>query len=406
MYDLLTDLTVIEGASFIAGPSCALHLAQMGARVIRFDAIGGGPDANRWPLNDAGHSLYWEGLNKGKLSVALDLRRPEGREIAVALITAPGPGRGLFVTNYPADGFLSHGKLADRRADLITLRVQGWPDGRNGVDYTVNAAVGVPFLSGPETLPAGDPVNSAIPTWDLMAGAYGAFALLAAERKRTATGMGGEIRLALSDVALGSLGHLGQVAEASLGQDRGRYGNALFGAFGRDFATADGKRLMITAITPRQWDGLIDALDLRAAIAALQADLGVDFAADEGMRFRHRARLNPLVEAAIATWPADALRQTLDRAGVCWEPYQPLRIGIADDARLVRDNPMFTPVRHPGGDTYATPGAMARLIEQTAGVPGRAPRLGEHSEQVLAELLGLSGAALGRLFDDGLAQSG
>ena len=105
MYDLLHDLTVVEGASFIAGPSCALHLAQMGARVIRFDMIGGGPDYYRWPHNARGDSLYWEGLNKGKLSVALDLRRPEGRELAVALVTAPGEGRGLFVTNFPADGF-------------------------------------------------------------------------------------------------------------------------------------------------------------------------------------------------------------------------------------------------------------------------------------------------------------
>ena len=107
MYDLLQDLTMVEGASFIAGPSCALHLAQMGARVIRFDMIGGGPDYFRWPHNARGDSLYWEGLNKGKLSVALDLRRPEGRELAVALVTAPGKGRGLFVTNFPANGFVA-----------------------------------------------------------------------------------------------------------------------------------------------------------------------------------------------------------------------------------------------------------------------------------------------------------
>ena len=68
MYDLLKGLRVVEGAAFIAGPSCALHLAQMGAEVIRFDSIGGGPDFNRWPLAPNGASLYWEGLNKGKKS--------------------------------------------------------------------------------------------------------------------------------------------------------------------------------------------------------------------------------------------------------------------------------------------------------------------------------------------------
>lgn len=90
MHNLLSGLTIVEGASFIAGPSCALHLQQMGARVIRFDMIGGGPDFRRWPLAPGGGSLYWEGLNKGKLSIAIDLSKAEGRELAAALVTAPG----------------------------------------------------------------------------------------------------------------------------------------------------------------------------------------------------------------------------------------------------------------------------------------------------------------------------
>ena len=106
MYSHLHGLRIVEGASFIAAPSCGLYLAQLGATVIRFDQIGGGPDYRRWPLDAAGRSLYWEGLNKGKKSIAIDLRQPRGRELAVRLATAPGPGGGIFVTNYPADGFL------------------------------------------------------------------------------------------------------------------------------------------------------------------------------------------------------------------------------------------------------------------------------------------------------------
>ena len=107
MYKLLQGLRVVEGASFIAAPSCGLHLLQMGAEVIRFDNIGGGPDFRRWPLSDSGASLYWEGLNKGKKSVAIDLSKPEGRELAVRLATAPGESAGIFLTNYPAAGFLA-----------------------------------------------------------------------------------------------------------------------------------------------------------------------------------------------------------------------------------------------------------------------------------------------------------
>src|SRR4051812_40714511 len=142
MYDLLKGLRVVEGSAFVAAPSGGLYLAQMGAEVIRFDTIGGGPDRRRWPLAPSGASLYWEGLNKGKKSIALDLSRPAGRELAAALATAPGDGAGLFLTNFPADGFLSYERLKAGRADLVCLRVMGWPDGEPAVDYTVNAAVG------------------------------------------------------------------------------------------------------------------------------------------------------------------------------------------------------------------------------------------------------------------------
>ena len=128
MYPLLTGLRVVEGASFIAAPLCGLTFAELGAEVIRFDQIGGGLDFGRWPLAPNGQSLYWEGLNKGKKSVALDLNRPEGRELAVAIIAAGGDNAGLFVTNYPAGGFLSHERLARLRPDLITLRVTGSSD--------------------------------------------------------------------------------------------------------------------------------------------------------------------------------------------------------------------------------------------------------------------------------------
>lgn len=398
MYRFLDDLTVVEAASFIAGPSCALHLNQFGARVIRLEMIGGGPDFGRWPVSARGDSYYREGLNKGKLSVALNLAAPEGRELAAAIVTAPGPDRGLFVTNAPQDGFLAHAALARRRADLITLRILGWPDGRNGVDYTVNAAVGVPAMTGD-----GDrPVNSALPAWDLLAGAYGAFALLAAERQRRRTGAGVELALALSDLAIGSLGHLGQIAEVLAHGDRPRAGNSLYGAFGRDFRTRDGRRVMIVAITARQWRGLVRALALEGGIAALEAELGADFLRDEGLRYRHRDRLDPLVAAAVARRTLAELGPDLDRAGVCWEPYRTLAEAVADDPRLVRENPLFAPVTSPSGAAYPVPGALvqARGLARQPAAP--AHRLGADTEEVLAGHLGLGGTEIARLVDRGV----
>ena len=405
MYNLLSGLTIVEGASFIAGPSCALHLQQMGARIIRFDMIGGGPDYKRWPVTPNGDSLYWEGLNKGKQSIAIDLSRPEGRELATAIITAPGAGRGLFVTNYPAGSFLSHERLAGRRADLITLRIMGWPDGRNGVDYTVNAAVGVPFMTGGSGLGCDEPVNSVLPAWDLLAGAYSAFSLLAAERHRRETGQGGEICVALSDVAAGALGHLGQIAETIISGDRPRSGNALYGAFGRDFDTCDKRKIMIVAITQRQWTGLVAALDMGEEIAALESELNVSFKRDEGQRYIHRERLFPIVESKVSATDFSNLAPLLDAKGVCWEPYRTLGTAIAEDERLVRSNDLFSEISHPSGMRYPTPGSFARRPSNERHDPSPAPRLGEHTDEILADYLGLSEGEIARLHDGNVVAS-
>jgi len=397
MYGLLHGLTVIEGAAFIAGPSCGLHLAQMGATVIRFDQIGGGPDSRRWPLGPKGQSLYWEGLNKGKKSIALDLARPEGRALAQRLATA---GDGLFVTNFPVQGFLSHEKLAALRADLICLRIMGWPDGAPAVDYTVNATAGLPMMTGHPDDPR--PVNHILPAWDLLAGAYGAFALLAAERDRQMSGAGREVRLALSDLAAATLGNLGNIAEVQLGDgDRPRTGNSLFGAFGRDFVTLDGQRIMLVAITGRQWTGLVETLNLQAPIAALEAELGISFA-EEGARFVHRQRLDLLVEQAVAGRTLDDLAPQFDRSGVTWSRYRSLGEALRHEPRLFGDNPIFSNMTHAGGDEYLTPGAAARLPGDPRGAPGAAPHIGEHSDEILAELLGMSSGEIGKLHDEGL----
>ncbi|GAA4353705.1 2-methylfumaryl-CoA isomerase [Variovorax defluvii] len=404
MYPILEDLRIVECASFIAAPSCALHLQQLGAEVIRIDPIGGGMDHARWPVAGDGRSLYWEGLNKGKRSVAIDLSRPEGRQLAVELITAPGPDAGLFVTNYPQQGFLSHEALSAHRPDLVTVRVLGWRSGAPAVDYTVNAAIGLPFMTG--SADQGEaPVNHVLPAWDLLTGAYAAFALLAAERRRTRTGQGQEVSLALSDVALASLGHMGQIAEVLQSGDRPRYGNALFGAFGRDFRSADGEHVMLVAITSRQWTGLVESLDLQAPVAALEATLGVSFKADEGQRFIHREALFPLFERAVGALPLPELRARFEARGVLWSTYQTLSAAIAQDPRLSLDTPLFAMLDHPSGLRYPAPGAAATFGGAERTPVRRAPRLGEHTDEVLAEVLALSPTRIGQLHDAGLIAS-
>ena len=400
MYDLLKGLRVVEGSAFVAAPTCGLYLAQMGAEVIRFDNIGGGPDFRRWPLADNGSSLYWEGLNKGKKSIALDLSGPAGREIAQRLAAAPGDDGGLFVTNFPVDGFLSYEKLSALRADLICVRVMGWADGSQGMDYTINSALGLPLMTGP----ADDdrPVNHVLAAWDLLTGAYCAFTLVSALLARHRGGGGREIRAPLSDIGAASLATMGFTAEAMLtGQQRPRMGNDVFGAFGRDFTTRDGVKLMLLAITPKQWSKALEALDLSGAVAAVEAELGVSFTTDEGLRFAHRARLYPLFERAFAAKDAAVLTPAFDAGGVTWGSYQTLEAAM-QDTRLYKDNPLFEAVRHPSGLTYPAPGAMGTIPQDQRGPVLPAPRLGQHTDEVLAEVLGLSGGEIAKLHDAGV----
>lgn len=393
MYQLLNNLTVIEASSFVASPSAGLYLAQMGADVIRVDQIGGGLDFNRWPKTDDGHSLYWENLNRSKKSLALNLVSPEGRELLQELVRSTGH----CLTNFPARGFMAHESLSTGRPDLITVRIMGTPDGGSALDYTVNNAVGYPDITG--SGPA--PVNHVLPAWDLLTGAYAAFAMLAALRHRDATGAGQEVRIPLSDVAIGTVANLGALAEVLFtGANRERLGNTVYGAFGRDFITRDGVRLMIMAITPSQWKALVQVLDMVADVEAIEQARGVSFAKYEGLRFEHRDALFPVVEQRVQGWLYADLEAALEEAGACFGRYRSM-LEAAHDAKLVRDNPVFEHVANPSGFDYPAAGSFATIPDLPRLPPAPAPYLGQNSEEILTNQLGLSAGAIAKLIDAG-----
>lgn len=398
MYHLLNGLSVIEASSFVASPTAGLYLAQMGAEVIRVDQIGGGPDFRRWPVTEGNDSLYWENLNRAKKSVALDLGSPQGRELLQELVRKTGQ----FVTNFPAEGFLSHTKLAEGRADLVTVRVMGWADGSPALDYTVNNSVGYPMMTG-----AGpDPVNHVLPAWDLLTGAYAAFAMLAAVQKRAQTGEGLEVRIPLSDVAIGTVANLGGIAEVLYkGANRPRLGNAVYGLFGRDFVTADGVRTMIVVVTPRQWANLVAALKLESAIGAIEAERGISFAKDDGLRFNHRDALYPLFEAAIGARTHADLAAAFGAGGIVHSAYRTM-LDAANDPALVANNPVFGTAQNPSGFDYPAAGSFATVPQLDRQVPQPAPRNGANSEEILVERLGLSSGAIAALIDAGTVAQG
>lgn len=390
---ILAGLCLVEGSAFVAAPLGGMTLAQLGADVIRFDQIGGGPDVGRWPRDRHGISLFWQGLNKGKRSIQIDLTRPEGQELATSLIAHAG----TFLTNFPARGWLAYEALKARRDDLIMTVLTGNADGSSEVDYTVNPATGFPSITGPRD--RDEPVNSVLPAWDIAAGNLAAVGILAAERHRTQTGKGSLVRFALSDVALAMTANLGRLAQAELGAGEAeRDGNFLYGAFGRDFVTRDQRRVMVVALTARQWRAVKEATGLGNAFAALAATEGLDLDSEDG-RFAARDAIAAILAPWFAARTLDEVRTLFIARGVAWGPYRTFRQVIAEDPRVSGAGPLFTQVPHPGTGAYLTPASPLDFSVVDRLPPLPAPVLGQHTDEVLADLLGLSSSAIGRLHD-------
>jgi len=396
MNRLLQDLRIVEVSAFVAAPLGGMTMAQMGAEVIRIDPIGGGIDFARWPVTRDGASLYWAGLNKAKRSLALALDKPEGREIARAIITAPGPGAGIFLTNLPPSRGLDFATLQAARTDLIMLRLAGNRDGSAAVDYTVNAASGFPLVTGAE----GEPVNHVLPAWDIAAGLYLATGLLAAERHRSRTGEGQEVVAALFDVMLATVGNLGYIGDVQInGTARPAIGNDLYGSFGRDFAAADRRRVMIIALTRRQWRAIGEATGLADRLAMIGPMMDVDLDTEAG-RYEARDAIGALLARWCASRSLDEIRRAFAGTGVLWGHFQDFLQLVRDDPRCSEANPLFAAVDQPGIGRYLVPGLPLDFAAAPRLPPSPAPVLGEHTDIVLSEVLGLSSTEIRRLHDE------
>ena len=356
MERVLEGLRIVELSAFVAAPLGGATLASLGAEVVRVDPLGGGVDIGRWPLHQ-GRSLYWAGLNRGKRSVTLDLRSDRGQE-AVARLAA---GFGTVITNLPARGPLSYEQLRERRGDLVMVEIGGRPDGRAAVDYTVNAGAGFPWVTGPEGHQG--PVNHVLPAWDVTTGLLAAVGLLAADRRRLRTGEGALVRLSLAEVAVSVASHLGLLEEARLIEEpRGRFGNHLYGTFAREFRTADGRFVIVLALTPRQWRSLEKATGL--PFDRIDADLG-----DEGERWRHREEISALLEPWIGARTQEELAEIFEEHQVLWGPYRTFKELIAEEPLAA--TPRATPLRFGKEDPAPAP---------------EGPALGADTESVLTEL--------------------
>ena len=398
----LAGMRVVEVSSFVAAPLGGMTLAQLGAEVIRIDPLGGAPDHHRWPLAPSGTSLYWAGLNKGKKSASVDLRSAEGQRLVTRLITESGPDGGIVLTNSVGRGWLSYDALVEHRPDLIHVQIEGHHDGTPAVDYTVNAAVGFPMVTGPEG--HADPVNHVLPAWDIACGLYSALGILGADRQRRVSGRGQRMSVALYDVALAAAGNLGFLAEAQVSRVvRKRYGNYLYGGFARDFSTRDGGRVMVVALTRRHWADLLAATELVDVVGALEKSLGVDFNTEDD-RFEYREVLAGLLSRWFARADLAEVTAALAGTSLLWSTYHTFTDLVADagDGPAIAGNPMMALIDQPGVGPHLAPGLPVSL-DGASPPPVRAPVLGEHTDGLLNRL-GLSAAEIADLHERGVVR--
>jgi 2-methylfumaryl-CoA isomerase len=387
----LDGVRIIEISSFVAVPLAGMTLAQLGAEVIRVDPIGGAADYHRWPVADTGDSIYWAGLNKGKRSAAVDVRSAAGQQLIQRLIVDAG----VLITNVAGRQWHSYETLSGMRDDLIHVEVSGRADGGTGVDYTVNAGIGFPLVTGPADLDV--PVNHVLPAWDVACGIYAALAVTAALRHRDATGAGQRVGIPLENVALATAGNLGFLTEVMVnGTPRQRIGNAIFGQYGQQFASADGAAFMIVALTGRHFRDLTEVTGTAKAVAALGESLGADFT-DEGQRYRHRDALTGLFTVWFSGHGADEVAEALSSTSILWERYRSFA-EVVTDAK-VTDNPLFTALDQPRIGSYLAPG-LPMAIDGAYPQAVAAPALGDHTAEVLRSA-GVSDDEISVLFDAG-----
>lgn len=401
MNGILQGMRVVEGSAFVAIPLAGMTLAQMGADVIRFDRLEGGLDAHRWPVTDSGKSLFWAGMNKGKRSVAVDMKSPRGRELVTQIITAPGEDAGMFLTNLRVRGWMDHETLSQFRPDLIMVTLSGDRKGRPAVDYTVNPALGFPEATGPAG--SAGPVAHVLPAWDCIAGNLAVSALLAAERHRLKTGSGQDVDLSLKDVAAAMLGHLGIIGEVVVnGVDRPKSGNALYGAYGQDFLCADGRRIMVIGLTDRQWRGLVKVTGSAGSIEGIARQTGLNLS-QEGARWEARAMITEVLSAWFAARPLPDIAALFEAEGLTWSEFRSFARAVQEDPDLQPgENPMFAHVEQPGIGRYPVPASPLTFSAAATPAPAPAPVLGANTEEVLADVAGLPEREIAQLFDQGI----
>ncbi|WP_114228769.1 MULTISPECIES: CaiB/BaiF CoA transferase family protein [Sphingomonas] len=378
----LEGIRVLDLSRVLAGPWCTQLLADMGADVIKIERPGEGDDTRHWGPPWAGEgdgevAAYFLAANRGKRSAAIDFAKPEG----AALVRALAAKADVVVENFKVGGLAKFGldaaTLRAAHPRLIVASITGFgQDGpyaaRAGYDYIIQGMSGFMSITGrPDGEPGGGPMRAGVAVVDLFTGLVTANAILAALVRRSVSGEGAHIDSALFDTSLALLANQASNYLAS-GREPGRQGVGHPNLVPyQPFETAD-RPLIIAVGNDRQFARLADLL------GAPEWAGDARFATNPA-RVAHRTTLVPLIEERLRQRSALEWSALLDAAGIPAGPINGIAQALADPQAVHRGM-----VAELGG--YRMPASPVRMDEERLQSTLPPPRLGEHTEAVLADL--------------------
>jgi crotonobetainyl-CoA:carnitine CoA-transferase CaiB-like acyl-CoA transferase len=389
----LAGLRVLDLSRVLAGPWAGQLLADLGADVVKVERPGGGDDTRAWGppwlADDEGRptaeSAYFLSANRNKRSLTIDLAQPEGQ----ALVRRLAAQSDVLIENFKVGGLAQYGldfdSLQQLNPQLVYCSITGFgQDGplahRPGYDFLVQGLGGLMSITGrPDDAPGGGPLKVGVALTDVMTGLYASVAILAALARRERTGRGQHIDLALLDVQVAALAN--QAANYLVGGVLPqRLGNAHPNIVPyQDFPTADG-HMIITVGNDGQF--------ARCAAALGHAEWAQDerFATNP-QRVAHREALVSMVAAVTATRSTAHWVAAMDTAGVPCGPINTLDQVFAQEQVVARGLRVELP--HPLASAVPLVANPIRLSESPVAYRQAPPTLGQHTDEVLAEWLGL-----------------
>jgi succinyl-CoA:(S)-malate CoA-transferase subunit B len=393
----LDDLRVIDLSSFISGPFASVQLAEFGAEVIKVELPGVGDALRRFgTITPSGDSLPWLSECRNKKSVTIDLRKPDGARLLKALVEKAD----ILIENFQPGTLEKWGLgwevLHALNPRLIMVRISGYGQtgpyrDRPGFGRIANAFGGLSFLAGYPDRPPVTPGSATIP--DYLSGAYGAMGVLLALQARHRTGRGQMIDIGLYEPVFRILDELAPAYQVK-GYVRQRMGPGTVNVVPHShYPTGDGRWIAIACTSDKIFERLAQAMG-EPHLAEPQS-WGV---------LAHRERDREQVDRHVGEWTArhtrDELLQRCEAYQVPCGPVYAIDEIFDDPQYAAREN--ILKMSDPRVGELAVPNLVPRLSETPGSVKWLGPALGEHNDEILGGLLGLSAAERERLQDDGV----